>query len=199
MVKELEEGNTMVKVIAFAGSVRRESFNRRLVRIAASGARLAGADVEVLELNDYPMPFMDEDYETDNGIPEHAVRFREKLLNCRGLLISAPEYNSSITPLLKNALDWASRINSPREKPLSVYRNTTAVLMSASPGYLGGMRGLVPLRMLLGELGVTVIPEYKCISAAHEAFAEDGSLKNPGLQREVINLGMTLVESLGRL
>ncbi len=191
-------GDTMVKILAFAGSTRKESFNRRLVRIAAAGAELAGAEVEVLELKDYPMPLMDEDYETSNGMPENAVLFKAKLLQSDGLLISAPEYNGSITPLLKNALDWASRASSSDEKPLSAYRNKTAVLMAASPGSMGGMRGLVPLRMLLGNLGVTVIPRYKCVSSAYNAFNEDGSLTDPKLQVAVKNLGKLLVQTLER-
>lgn len=188
----------MVKILALAGSTRLESFNRRLVQIAASGAELAGAEVEVLELIDYPMPMINEDYEAENGIPENATLFKEKLLNSNGLLISAPEYNGSIPPLLKNVLDWASRVNSPEEKPLSAYRNLTAVLMSASPGSMGGMRGLVPLRMLLGNLGVTVIPRHRSISQAYAAFAEDGSLKDPKLQRAVMDLGKLLVDALER-
>ena len=188
----------MVKILALAGSTRRESFNRRLVQIAATGAELAGAEVEVLELKDYPMPIMDEDYEAENGIPENAIRFKKKLLNTDGLLISAPEYNGSIPPLLKNVLDWASRVSSPGEKSLSAYRNLTAVLMSASPGSTGGMRGLVPLRMLLGNLGVTVIPSYRCVSSAYNAFAEDGSLADPKLQASVRNLGNLLVQALER-
>ena len=188
----------MVKVLAFAGSVRKESFNRRLVRIAAAGAESAGAEVEVLDFIDYPMPLMDEDYETLNGIPENALLFKKKLLESDGLLISAPEYNGSITPLLSNALDWASRAGSSDEKPLSAYRNKTAVLMSASPGSFGGMRGLVPLRMLLGNLGITVIPEYKCVPSAYNAFNEDGSLSDPQLQAAVKNLGKHLVKKLER-
>lgn len=186
----------MVKVLAFAGSVRQDSYNKRLVCIAAKGAELAGAEVEVLELKDYPMPLMDEDYEAINGMPDNAVRIKEKLLGCSGLLISAPEYNGSITPLLKNVLDWVSRVNSPGEKPYSAYRDKTAVVMSASPGPMGGMRGLVPLRMLLGNLGITVIPGYRTVSSAYDAFEEDGSLKDPKLQKAVMNLGKLLVAAI---
>jgi chromate reductase len=186
----------MVRITAFAGSTRGGSFNRKLVKIAAAGAKNAGAEVELLELKDYSMPLMDEDLEAEKGMPERAAEFKAKLEQSDGFIISAPEYNSSITPLLKNALDWASRSRSPEEKPLSAFRGRTAVLMSASPGSLGGMRGLVPLRMLLGELGVTVIPPYKCISGAYDAFTEDGSLKDEKLQKAVMNLGKQLVEAI---
>lgn len=187
----------MSDLIAFAGSTRRESFNRKLVRIAAGGAEKAGAQVEILELSDYPMPLMNEDLEAESGLPEGAARFKRKLLEASGFMIASPEYNSSITPLLKNALDWASRSQSKEEKPLSAFRGKTAVLMSASPGSLGGMRGLVPLRMMLAELGVTVIPRYRCVSAAGEAFTEEGLLKDPGAQKAVMKLGEALALSVG--
>lgn len=186
----------MVRLVAFAGSVRKDSFNRKLVRIAAEGAFRAGAGVEVLELSEYPMPLMSEDLEAEKGMPEAAGRFKGKLLEADGFIISAPEYNSSITPLLKNCLDWASRTETPDEPPLSAYRGKTAVLMSASPGSLGGMRGLVPLRLMLMELGVTVLPAYRCISSAHEAFAEDGSLKNGRDMKAVMGLGASLCRAL---
>ncbi len=128
-------------IVAFAGSVRRGSWNRKLVRIAAEGASDAGADVELLELVDYPMPLMNEDLEAEKGMPEAAARFKDKLREAQGFIVSAPEYNSSITPLLKNCLDWASRSQSPDEKPLSAFRGKFAVLMSASPGSAGGNEG----------------------------------------------------------
>ena len=187
----------MANLVAFAGSTRIESYNRKLVRIAARGAEEAGASVEILELADYPMPLMNEDLESEKGMPEGAAGFKKKLMEADGFIISAPEYNSSMTPLLKNALDWASRSQTKEEKPLSAFRGKTAVLMSASPGSLGGMRGLVPLRMMLGELGVTVIPQYRCVSAAGEAFAEDGSLKDPRTGKAVMKLGEALALTVG--
>jgi chromate reductase len=189
----------MVRLVAFAGSTRERSYNRRLVRIAAAGAVQAGADVEVLELADYPMPLMNEDLEAEAGMPEAASRFKRKLMEADGFIISAPEYNSSITPLLKNSLDWASRSEASGEKALSAFRGKAAVLMSASPGSLGGMRGLVPLRLMLLELGVTVLPAYRCISSADEAFEEDGSLKNERDHSAVMKLGAPLAETAERM
>lgn len=186
-----------MRLVAFAGSNRKESFNRKLVRIAAKGAEAAGVEIEILELADFPMPLMDEDLESERGMPQGAADFKGKLIEADGFIISAPEYNSSITPLLKNALDWASRSQTKGEKPLTAFRGKTAVLMSASPGSLGGMRGLVPLRMMLGELGITVIPQYRCISAAGDAFDEDGSLKDSNTQKAVMKLGQALVLAVG--
>lgn len=189
----------MSRIIAFAGSLRSDSYNRRLVRIAAAGAEDAGATVTLIELANYPMPLMDEDLETNLGIPEKALEFKRLMLENDGLLIASPEYNSSITPLLKNALDWASRSESLDERPIAAYRDKIAVIMSASPGNLGGLRGLVVLRMLLGNLGVTVLPDQRCISGASEAFAEDGSLLDSRQQSAVKRLGMLLAETVDRL
>jgi chromate reductase, NAD(P)H dehydrogenase (quinone) len=186
----------MPSILAFAGSSREGSYNRKLIRIAVKGAEDAGAKVTLAELADYPMPIMNEDLEEKEGMPEKAREFKDLMLRSDGLLISAPEYNSSITPLLKNVLDWASRNETSDERPLSSFRHKTAVLMSASPGSLGGMRGLIVLRMMLGNLGVTVLPDTRSISSADEAFAEDGSLRNDRDQRAVARLGRILAEHL---
>lgn len=189
----------MGRILAFAGSTREESYNRKLIRIAAAGAREAGGEVSLVELADYPMPIMNEDLEAREGMPPAAAEFKELMLENDALLISSPEYNSSITPLLKNVLDWASRSVTPDEKPLSAYRGKTAVIMSASPGSLGGLRGLVVLRMMLGNLGVTVLPATRSISSADSAFDEDGSLLSDRDHRAVRKLGMILVRTVDRL
>ncbi len=186
----------MVRILAFAGSTREGSFNRKLIRIAAQGAIDAGADVRLVELIDYPMPIMNEDLEAREGMPENARKFKKLMLDSHGLLISAPEYNSSITPLLKNVLDWASRSEDDEERPLSAFRDKYAVIMSASPGSLGGMRGLVVLRLMLSNLGVTVLPDTRSISRADEAFSDDGALSNSRDQRAVLALGRKLVDAL---
>jgi len=186
----------MVRILAFAGSSRKGSFNRKLIRIASSGAEEAGAEVRLIELVDYPMPIMNEDLEAEKGIPVNAREFKQLMLQNDGLLIAAPEYNSSITPLLKNVLDWASRSETSDEPPLSAYRGKTAVIMSASPGKLGGLRGLVILRLMLGNLGVTVLPAQRCISAAHEAFNDNGSLIDTRQQKAVMKLGRILTDTI---
>ncbi|MBD3278841.1 MAG: FMN reductase [Candidatus Aegiribacteria sp.] len=186
----------MADILAFAGSTREGSYNRKLIKIAAGGAEEAGARVDLVELIDYPMPIMNQDLEEREGMPEKAREFKKLMLQSRGLLISAPEYNSSVTPLLKNVLDWASRSESPDEKPLLAYRNKIAVIMSASPGRLGGMRGLVVLRLMLWNLGVTVLPATRSISGADEAFDEYGSLKSGRQQKAVMRLGRILAEAV---
>jgi NAD(P)H-dependent FMN reductase len=159
------------KFLAFAGSLRRESYNKRLVRNAAAVARAAGAEVTLLDLADHPMPLFDEDLEK-RGTPEPATRFKRALVEHQGLLLSCPEYNSSITGVLKNAIDWASR-PAPGEAPLVAFRGKVVALFAASPGALGGLRGLVHVRAILGNLGMIVLPDQLAVPRAHEAF-DDG-------------------------
>ncbi len=124
------------RIVAFAGSARRNSFNLKLVKVAAEGAQAAGADVTVLDMRDFPMPLFDQDLEAAEGSPENARKLRKIILAHDGLLIASPEYNSSITPLLKNAIDWVSRAGEG-EKALAAYEGKVGAVMSASPGRLG--------------------------------------------------------------
>lgn len=164
-----------IKLVAFAGSLRKDSWNKKLVKVAAAGARDAGAEVDFLDLAEYPMPIFDEDLEASEGIPKHAKAFKEILKSRHGFLISSPEYNSSISAALKNAIDWASRPE-PNEAPLAAFSGKIAGLMGASPGNLGGLRGLVTLRMILGNIQVTVVPDQFALSKANEAFDAEGNL-----------------------
>jgi NAD(P)H-dependent FMN reductase len=139
------------KILAFAGSTRTDSFNKKLIKVAAAGAREAGADVTVIDLRDYPMPLYDEDLEKQGGLPSNTCKLKELMLTHQGFLISSPEYNSSISGVLKNTIDWTSRQDDD-EYPLSCFKNKVAGIMSASPGGLGGLRGLVHVRAILSTL-----------------------------------------------
>jgi len=185
------------KILAFAGSSRRDSFNKKLVKIAAEGARLAGAEVTYVDFKDLPMPLFDEDLEAE-GIPENVKTFKALMKAHQGLLIACPEYNSSITPLLKNAIDWASRPE-PGEPGLACFRDKVAVIMSVSPGAFGGLRGLVHVRAILGNIGVLVLPNQKGIAKAHEAFDENGQLKDKQQQQEIHQLGNKLATVIAKL
>ena len=186
------------RILAFAGSLRQASYNKKLVRLAAEGARAAGAEVTVADLRDYPMPVYDEDLEKAQGLPEMAMKWKQLLISHDGFLISAPEYNSSITAALKNAIDWASR-PAPNEPPLVAFRGKAAALMSASPGQLGGLRGLVTVRSILGNIGVLVLPDQLAIARAHEAFTADGSLKDAQQLEAIRGLGKALATMLRKL
>ncbi len=186
------------KILAFAGSARTGSFNKQLVRVAAGGARAAGAEVTVLDLRDLPMPLYDGDLEARDGLPENAKLFKQQLLAHHGLLISSPEHNSSISALLKNAIDWASRA-APGEAPLACFAGKVAGLVSASPGALGGLRGLVHVRAILGNIRVLVVPEQVAVSKADAAFGDDGALKDPKQQAAVEGVGAAVARLLAKL
>lgn len=187
------------KILAFAGSSRADSFNRKLVRIAAEGAQNAGAEVTLLELGELELPLFDQDLEAEHGLPAGALRLKELMNGHDGLLIASPEYNSSITPLLKNAIDWASRPATAEEPRLLAFNGKTAALMSASPGALGGLRGLVHLRAILANINVLVLPDQKAIPQAHNAFTDDGRLSDDGHQQAIKAIGEKLAKLLQKL
>ena len=188
----------MPRILAFAGSTRRQSFNKKLVAIAAQGAREAEADVTLIDLKDFPLPLFDQDLEAEQEMPENGKKFKKLFIDHDGLLIASPEYNSSFPAVLKNAIDWVSR-PAPGEPSLVAFRGKVATLMSASPGALGGLRGLVHVRSILGNLGVIVLPDQIAVAQAHEAFNPDGTLKDPKRQVGIEGLGRTLAEFLVKL
>ncbi len=190
-----------VKILAFAGSARAQSFNKKLVKIAAEGAKDAGAEITFLDFRDLPMPLYDEDLEAQSGLPENVLEFKRLLKTHHGFLIACPEYNSSITPLLKNAIDWASRPE-PEGTPLaniSAFRGKTAAIMAASPGGLGGLRGLVHVRAILGNIGVIVIPEQRAVGNAYQAFDDNGNLKDNGERNAIRDIGVKLATITAKL
>jgi NAD(P)H-dependent FMN reductase len=189
---------SVTKILAFAGSTRTDSFNKKLLKIAADGAREAGAEVTFLDLRDLPLPLYDGDLETKDGIPENAKKLKKMMLEHQGLLIASPEYNSSISGVLKNAIDWISRPE-PGEKPLACFDQKVAGLMSASPGALGGLRGLVHVRSILGNIKVTVIPDQVAVSKAMEAFNEDGTLKDEKQHQSVRSIGAQVANVTAKL
>lgn len=186
------------KILAFAGSTRTDSYNKKLVKIAAAGASAAGAEVTYIDLRDLPLPLFDEDLEAQQGLPANARTLKNLLISHQGLLIASPEYNSSLTAVLKNAIDWASR-PSPNEPPLAAFADKVAAIMSASPGGLGGLRGLVHLRAILGNIKVLVLPAQVAVPKAYEAFNADGSLKDPQQQESIEKLGENLATILSKL
>ncbi len=186
------------RILAFTGSLRKDSYNKKLVAVAAKGARNAGAEVRLIDLADYPLPVFDQDLEAAQGLPENATRLKAVLKDHDGFLIGCPEYNSSITAALKNAIDWASR-PVPDEAPLACFKGKVAAIMSASPGALGGLRGLVHVRAILSNIHVLVLPDQKAIPNAHEAFDNYGSLTDPKQQQAVLDLGARLTETVAKL
>lgn len=187
------------KIVAFAGSTREKSYNKQLIKIAVAGARAAGAEVTLVDLRDLAIPLYDEDLEASSGLPAGGKQLRDLMLASDGLMISSPEYNSSISAVLKNTIDWVSRKQPGDKQGLAAFAGKTAVLMSASPGALGGLRGLVHLRAILGNIDVLVLPGQVAISAANDAFQPDGTLKDAKKQEAVEGLGKKLTEMLKKL
>ena len=190
--------NTIPKILAFSGSTRKESYNKMLVRIAGQGAEESGAKVTIADLRDFPLPLFDEDLEAAEGQPQNAIDFKKLMVENDGFLLASPEYNSSISGVLKNMIDWVSRPVKD-ETSLLAFAGKTVLVMSASPGALGGLRGLVHVRSILGSLGMIVLPDQTAIPKAYEAFSPDGSLKDPKKQSKVIDLGKMLAETTKKL
>jgi chromate reductase len=181
------------KILVFAGSTRSGSYNKMLSKCAAEALRKAGADVTWIDLRDLALPLYDGDFEEKTGLPEGAKKLKAAMQASDGYLISSPEYNSSITGVLKNAIDWASRTESDDEPALIAFRGKVAALVSASPGALGGLRSLVTLRSLLGNIGVVVLPDQLTISHAYEAFGEGGQLKDEKKAKQLAAVAKSLV------
>jgi len=188
-----------IKILAFAGSTRKGSLNKKLIKLAAKGAEAAGAEVTIIDLRDFQMPFYDGDLESAEGLPEKGRDFKKLLTDSDGILIASPEYNSGYSAVLKNAIDWASRASVEGEPSLIAFTGKYAALLSASPGALGGIRGLYQLRELLQNINVTVMPKMQAVGKAHEAFDENGALKDEKLSKSVQNIGAELVATLQKI
>lgn len=186
------------KILAFAGSTREGSYNKLLIRQACTVVREAGAEVTLIDLRDFPMPLYDGDLEKKKGIPDNGMKLMELMIDHDAFMIASPEYNSAVSGVLKNAIDWASR---PVEgkKTLVAFDGKIAAIMSASPGSLGGLRGLFALRQILSNINVLVIPEQLAVSKAKEAFDEKGHLKNEKQRAWLEKVGKRLVEVTAKL
>ena len=184
------------KILAFAGSTRSGSFNAKVLAVAVEGARSAGADVTVLDLAEYPLPIYHGDLEEAEGLPENAAKLQAVFASHDGFLIASPEYNGFFSPLLKNTLDWISRLPDDAPEPFS---GKIAAIMSASPGGLGGMRGLVHVRQLLTNLGMIVLPDQVAVSSAYKVFDESGAWTDERKKEQLEGLGAKLAELTGML
>jgi NAD(P)H-dependent FMN reductase len=169
----------MTRLLFFAGSTREGSFNKKLARLAHQIAAVNGIESVFVNLTDYPMPIYNGDLEAREGPPERARAFKALLGEYPGVFIASPEYNSSVTPLLKNTLDWVTRVKAKGESGLEVFKSRVFAVSGASPGYYGTMRSLLNLRQILSVgMGALVIPQQMALPRASEAFDADGSLKD---------------------
>lgn len=184
-----------VRLLFFAGSSRTGSFNKKLAQLGAKIAEANGIASTFADIGDYPMPIYNGDLETSEGQPDNAHKFKALMEAHTGVFIASPEYNASITPLLKNTLDWVSHVRDEGEAPLQVYKTRVFALGSASPGGMGGLRSLTTTRQVLElGLGALVLPDQFAVPRAGEAFGEDGHLKNKESQESF----KALIQKLAR-
>ena len=189
------DGSMSLRILAFSGSLREKSFNKKLLQIAVEAARSAGAEVEVLDLRDFEAPIYDGDREEREGIPPKILEFTELVHAADGLLISCPEHNGAVTAALKNTLDWASRDRKgPEEK--FCFDGKLVGLLGATPGRLGAARGLANLEVILKNIGATVIETQMGLAKAHDAFDENGHLRDSEQDQQTQQLGIDLVRAL---
>ena len=186
------------QILAFGGSLRRDSWNHRIAEIAASGARDAGADTHVFHLADYPLPIFNEDEESRDAPPKEVAELRALFRAHQGMIIGCPEYNGSITAALKNAIDWLTRPEEGQPR-LACFRNKVAGLVSASPGPNGGIRGLTPVRTILSHIQVFVVPQQVAVGQVHEALSSDGILTPESMHEQCLQVGRQVAEVANRL
>lgn len=191
----------MTRVLVTSGSERRGSFNRKLADVGAKLLRELGAEVTDLDLRALALPLYDGDSEAA-GLPPGALQLRDLFAAHDAVLIAAPEYNGFVTPLLLNAFAWVSRVKESDGRPsgLAATGGTVAGLLSASPGYYGGARGLIALRTLLSlNLGLLVIPQAHSIPAAGQAFDASGALVDAKQLAGVERVVRALLQTAGAL
>ncbi|MCI0381760.1 MAG: NAD(P)H-dependent oxidoreductase [Chlamydiae bacterium] len=181
------------RVLAFAGSTRRDSYNKKLLAEAAQLARQLGAIVTIVDLKDLPMPFYDADLEQKEGMPINTKRLRKLMKESSAVIISSPQYNCSIPAVLKNALDWASRGKNGQESK-EAFKGKKFAIMSASPSKKGGAKGLEHLRAIIKDCGGEVIQNQVSIGYAHQAFNSQGELENPQSKEELAQVIQTLLQ-----
>jgi NAD(P)H-dependent FMN reductase len=188
------------KILVIPGSIRNRSHNARLAALAAKELTLADADVSMISLFDYPLPIYDADHDVVAGPPPNAVKLKKMIAAHRGVFIACPEYNASIPPLVKNMIDWVSRVHERGDPPYAAFRGRAFALGAASPDVLGGARGLLALRQVL-ELGcgALVLPEQVVVPSAENAFDELDNLKDARHATALKELARRLVEMAQRL
>ena len=168
-----------LKILVIPGSLRTGSLNARLAAAAAYEFAQAGAEVTRISLADFPLPIYDGDLQTKSGVPKNAINLKRMMSAHHGVLIVTPEYNSSVPPLVKNTIDWVSRVQDAHETRGQVFRDRAFAIAAASEGRLGGTRALAALRLILSACHATVIPNQLALSFAIEAYDDMDRLKQP--------------------
>jgi NAD(P)H-dependent FMN reductase len=186
------------KILAFAGSLREGSLNKKVLQVAAKGARAAGAEITVVDLRDFDMPVYDLDLQEKDGFPPNAVKFQDLMLEHNGLLICSPEYNGSLPGGMKNIIDWVSRRRDAEQKFYAAFADKVAGIISASPGSFGGLRCLSHLRGVLTIASVHVIPLEIAVTFAEQKFDGD-TMTDEKTKKLLENLGASVANTIRKL
>lgn len=168
-----------LKILVIPGSLRTGSHNARLAAAAAHELAVSGAEVTRISLSDFPLPIYDGDLQAKSGVPKPAVNLKRMIGAHHGVLIVTPEYNSSVPALVKNTIDWISRVQDPHETRGQVFRGSVFAIASASGGRLGGTHALAALRLILSSCHASVVPNQLALSFADQAYDEMDHLKHP--------------------
>src|SRR5580700_7749669 len=189
-----------LKILVIPGSLRSGSLNARLAAVAAYELAQLGAEVSRISLADFPLPIYDGDLQTKSGVPKNAVNLKRMIGAHHGVLIVTPEYNSSVPALVKNTIDWITRVQDPHEARGQVFREKPFAIAAASAGRLGGTRALAALRLILTACHAAVIPNQLALSFADEAYDDMDRLKNQadidglkGLVRQLIEVSQRMM------
>jgi chromate reductase len=189
-----------LKILVIPGSLRTGSHNARLAAAAAYQFAQAGTEVTRISLADFPLPIYDGDLQTKSGVPKHAVNLKRMIGAHHGVLIVTPEYNSSVPPLVKNTIDWVSRVQDAHEVRGQVFRERPFAIAAASENRLGGTRCLAALRLILSACHASVIPSQLALSFADQAYDDMDRLKHPAdiealnaLVRQLIDVSQHLM------
>lgn len=185
------------KILVFAGSIRTGAFSGKTADVAQKELAMHGAEVTRISLADYPLPIMDQDLEKAEGIPENAYKLARQIDAHDAVLIATPEYNGSLPPLLKNAIDWVSRIKLDDDKPLRPLPGKVMAICCSSPSHFGGIRAASHLRQILAHIQVEVISAQCSVTNAGEAFDEHGELREERMRRSMTNVCKALVDRAG--
>ena len=188
-----------IKILVIPGSLRTGSHNARLAAAAVDELVRADVDVTRLSLGDYPLPIYDGDFEDKSGVPLHAINLKRMIGAHDGVLIVSPEYNSSLPALVKNAIDWITRVEDTGETQGEVFRGRPFAIASASEGKLGGSRGLATMRLILSGCRATVIPNQVALSFAHEAYDDRDRLKLPADKAALKDMVRQLIDVAQRM
>jgi chromate reductase len=189
-----------LKILVIPGSLRTGSLNARLAAAAAHEFALAGVEVTRISLGDFPLPIYDGDLQTKSGVPKNAVNLKRMMATHHGVLIVTPEYNSSVPALVKNAIDWVTRVHDAHETRGQVFRERPFAIAAASENRLGGIRALAVLRLILSACQASVVPNQLALSFAGEAYDDMDRLKHPAdiealnaLVRQLIDVAQAMM------